>query len=313
MAVKVTLTLTWDGTGSLHYGASESHYLLATPTNLEDLAPAVRELCERRVELNAGNVTLTEVRLSRVFQVGPFLRGNRSTLTMVTAVNPKLNRFGLPSVGTNYTTLSANHPNGCLVCPTTARTNEQAHGRISLTGIPDALLGTDPPGPKLDEVPGFFGLFDLYAQVLTGDTAQWAFLAKMPVEDPFPAPILSWDNEVGGTGRLTFQLPVAQDVGDERDVVQIRGVSMLSSAFARPNGQYRIAVKATDAGIVTYTLRSTEGFVAAQIDEPGTAEPVQKALYQYKSVQLGKESTRKRGVGSVRPRGRSSRRSRRLV
>src|SRR5262249_12678510 len=153
--------------------------------------------------------------------------------------------------------------------------------------------------------------FDNYIAELTKGV--WAFRARKPLSGNYPATIMDWDNEEGGTGRLRFDLAVANDVGAVGEVCQIQRVAMLNPLFARPNGQDRIAAKEVNGNVATYTLRSTEGMDATQIDEPGEASPVSYALFDYSEIEATRQTTRKKGVGSLRPRGRSRGRSRRLV
>lgn len=141
----------------------------------------------------------------------------------------------------------------------------------------------------------------------------WGFLAQLPPVDPFPAQILGWLNEEAGTGRLQFVLPPGVDAGVAGELVRVSGVKMLNANFPRPNGQYRIARVDVVEGLNYYTLRSTEGFVAEQIDEPGIVYTIERAIFPYGNLKIAGETTRKRGVGSVRPAGKSSAPGRRLL
>jgi len=181
-------------------------------------------------------------------------------------------------------------------------------------GLPDALIRTGVPiGPDMGAtgLTGFQGLWNSWLTLLL--SGQWGFRALALLPAGQPGPISFWQQAIAAPFNLQFILPNAAvyqpSVGD---IVHIRGVLMGVTGAPRPIGRWRIRSKtAFDANNSVYELDQSSGYQAVLIDQPGTVESTTTAYVAYQTMGNMLQTSRRRGIGPVRPRGRSKPRARR--
>lgn len=184
--------------------------------------------------------------------------------------------------------------------------NNQRHKQIYLNGIPDAIIRTAPVGPNMAIEPGWQQKYNAWRDYLkVGGT--WGFKARKL--NPDKTNVIDYTQQAAGGGYLGAI--TNNDIANVGDQVQLRKVKRINAALPKVNGTYYISEKATDAvaGTFTYFLRGTSLLDPNNIADPGTIELVEYQGFAYTCIEISSQTTRKRGVGSLRPRGRSSNRA----
>jgi len=195
---------------------------------------------------------------------------------------------------------AADIPNTALVLRATH--NNQRHKQIYLTGIPDEIIRTKPVGPDLTGKSKWYTKFKAYTKLLK-EGGVWGFKAR--TLNPVKTNVVDYTSQQAGAGYLGAI--VTNDIANVGDQVQLRNVKRINPALPKVNGIYFVSEKATDAtaGTFTYFLRGTADLSPDNIGDPGTLEIVSYQGYAYTCIRISGQSSRKRGVGSLRPRGRS--------
>jgi len=290
MAVKTTIA--WGtATAGKPFGFSESHYYIPSD-NLDSAQTAAVKLAGLRNALMGDGIQFFGIRLAVMDQprVGRFVP---SAILIGTGA---LNESGV--IKTQFG--KADQPNACLYCR--GSNQDVRHTSVYLAGIPDSLLRTDPPGPDFNATPGWKAAFEEYRDLLvTGN--DWGFKARA-LNPPKTNPI-NYVTDQDGSDFLG--VVVTDDIANVGDRVQIRNTTLFNKANPKVNGMWRVSSKATntEAGTFTYYLRNTQLLDPLNINEMGTIELVSYNTFSYTCFSIRGQTTRKRGVGSIRPRGRS--------
>jgi hypothetical protein len=305
MPVKVILGYTFNDTGPKRPGWSEVHFYLGSVTTTADIALnlAVVQLMNARTQLMGNNVRASMYRLS--------VPGVPRKSTTVYAVP---NASGQSAIN-QYPSLSqgsADIPNACVMGTLKSAANQAR--AIYLAGLPDVLIRTGTPvGPDF----GAAGLQGYQALWLTWQTlllnGQWGFLALNLLPNGQPAPISYWQQATAAPFNIQFVLPNnAAYIPVVGAIVHVRGVLMGVTGAERPIGRWRIkSTTAVDANNTAFELDKSSAFQAVLVDRPGTVESVQSSYVAYDRLTNLLQTTRRRGIGPVRPRGRSRPRVRR--
>lgn len=322
MAIRVTQFFRWSGVGPLSYGASETHWYLPGVTALADVVAPAIFLANKRTAMLASNVETVAVRLSDDAVTGD----SRMILNASQPGGDAGLRSTTPKAGTPA---RSDQPNACLLYRAIAL-NPLRRKQIYICGVPDDMIFTSPAGPNIAAVAGYEEYFATWKALLEGQLGAlggapantWGFRCRAGSDSTNRKPILNWTQSAGSPANLIFHVTTGTLVKGtgggaspvvQGDVVQVRNVKMLVPGTPRPIGHWRVAKKTTVGAVDEFELRSTAGYDAEAIDDPGTVEPVTYEYAPYKEVTLTGQRTRKRGVGSLRARGRSRGRSRRLV
>lgn len=305
MPVKVILGYAFNDTGPYRPGFSEVHYYLGSVTTTKDAAlnAAVVSLMNARTQLMGSNVRATLYRLSL-----PGVPRKSNTVYGVPSANAPSPIAQAPSLSQGTSDI----PNTVVMATMQSVNNQSRH--IYMAGLPDALIQTgNPVGPNFGAA-GLVGYQALWlswqAIVLNG---QWGFYALNLLPDGQPGQISYWQQSTAAPFNLQFILPNAATyrpaVGA---VVHIRKVLMAVTGVPRPIGKWRIkSITAVDANNSAYELDQSSGYQAVLVQQPGTVESVQSSYVAYATITNLLQTTRRRGIGPVRPRGRSRARVRR--
>ena len=303
MTVRVTYHFGYRGAG-LAAGFSEVHWRISDSDVSQSVAPAI-ELAQKRVKLFASNIDLYLIRLSREEKprqshriISSILSATANTTTMPTMGDP------LPGAD------KAEKPNSSIIM--TGKHQDFRTRTFYLAGHPDLITRTDPAGPDLNAVPGYNAAMVAWRDILLNGT--WGFRAR--VLEPDEQQIAGLSNEADGLGRVKVKLPVGETLGEPGNIVQIRGAKPINRALGTINGQWvaeELLVTGSGPTAVTeLLLRNSAGTPASNFNPMGTIEGVEYTYLPYTKIEISGQGTRKRGVGSVRRRGRSKRPVRRL-
>jgi hypothetical protein len=176
------------------------------------------------------------------------------------------------------------------------------HSRKFLAGVPDVLIRTDPDGPYVVGDAAWGNLFNAWATILLNNANKWQFKAK-------PKPTLLKGATFGvdlTTGLLYVNLPTIGGTAVTGGYLQLQGWTMTNKAYISPNGTWQILNVATGTPNTTsnYLLRGTGSVAFSQIFTVGTVNTIDTGSSPFGFIQLGKQTTRKRGNRSLAPVGR---------
>lgn len=295
MAVKVIFyNLTAEAGKS--YGSSEVHYWLPS-SDLDACQVAAKNLAIKRIATYGDGVVFLGFRMS-VDQPTPRPTRFVPWSSLVGAGN------GAGS-GAALQDEDADIPNTCILLR--MGNNNQKWKNMYFNSIPDSVIVTKPVGPDMLNPPNYGKLFASWKLELCN--GQWGFKGR--VTNPTKTQVLDWVQEQNGTGKIGAV--VATDIASAGDQIQVRKTTAVNDGLPIPRGIWRIASEVSDAGPparFTYYLRNSETLAATNVDEPGEIELVQYATFAYTDVLISGQTSRKRGVGSIRARGRSRNRRR---
>lgn len=295
MPVEVLFKFKWDGTGQKSYSMTEPHVYNADPDDLETLADTVRDVYNLRAKMMAENVICQGFRISRI---GVFRDYYNETPFDVEGGGKGISKNG------GQSGFKADVPNVALQCAVSSGTSR--HSNLYLSGLPDALLGTDNDpavgaGPYYDRCPNWLKAFNSYRVKLYGGS--WGFWALL---DTVRHPILTWGQTADAPFQLIATLAQTEDFAEVGDTIKIRGVQMKYKGAPKLNGEHKVVAKAVGSGTVDYTLKGTEGMDLNLIVTDGTAETITHGFFPYTKIVPANQTSRKRGGSSSRARGRSS-------
>jgi len=301
MPVHVTLMYKLQSGGPKSPGSTEPWYYLGAAESLLD--PALHSDCEAlinaRTEICGDNIYCIGYRVN--FPGVPRASYRRLSGTVLGS-----NIKNKPVISQGSSDIANSALQVEIFSASLQRSNKY------LAGLPDAFITTATPGGPDFAAPGLVNYqakWDSWkAIVLNG---KWGFKARAPLVANEPVAITSWTNQTDAPYELVMGVASADGHWDVGDIIHVKHVLMSSDQMDRPIGKWRVR-SWSDSGVETlYVLRNSGAFDAAQIEEPGTAETVGYAYVAAQSVDPANQTSRKRGVGPVRPRGRSSRRRRR--
>jgi hypothetical protein len=294
MAVKVVLMYNLTTGGAKRPGSTEPWYYLADPPNLLD--PAFHTACETlmnaRTALMGANVTAIGYRCS--FPGVPRKSVRRLANTVSGAnINPA------PVVSQGPSDIA----NSAVQCegfgPDLQRSNKY------LAGLPDAFITTlAPGGPQFSAVglTGYQNLWNAWVAIVLNGSWGFRCRADLPVGQPFS--ITSWQQSPDPPFELVMGVATVNGIWGVGDILQVRGVLMQEDWQPRPIGKWRVRT-VTQVGLETqYLLRASSGYDASTIEQPGTVESVAFSYVSFTSMDPANQTSRKRGVGPVRPVGR---------
>lgn len=299
MPVKVTYQFQFAGTGKKSYGPSESHILPGSPADLTTLFPQAARLGTARCGFLSANVNLTVARLSLIGS--PRVFENLYPGTAPPGVPPMAGVGQL--AGTN-----SDQANACLQVE--LRESSAKKGRMFMTGVPDDIIvvgldaaGKPAPGPNYAAVPGFLPAYRAWKAQLKADS--WQFRARKAVATTAIGSVVQ---SAIAPFNVIIQWAAAATTLTQGDKIQIRGLLNFVRGTPTLNGIWRVDLVTVGAGVVSVTLANTSGFAATDVLRPGTWELVQYDYFNVNDTYISGQTTRKRGVGSNRARGRSKRR-----
>ena len=305
MAVKVLLGYAFNNTGAKRPGFSDTLWYNADPTTLQDktLNNAVIAMMNARTQLMGDNVIAAMYRLS---VPGRKLRSYTVYAAPNGVINPSIQQS--PSVSQG----GAEIPNGALQL--TVATAAGQVRNMYLAGLPDLVFSTgkvigptfSPPG-----LTGYQALYNTWQSILLN--GNWGFIPLNILPVGQPAPIAFWQQATFAPFNLQFILPnTGAYQPNVNDTVHVRGVLMGTSGVPRPIGRWKVKSKtAFDANNTAYELDQSSAYQAVLIQIPGTVESVTYGFAPFAAVTNAQQTTHKRGIGPVRPRGRSRPRQRR--
>lgn len=305
MAVKVLLGYAFNNTGAKRPGFSEVHWYNSDPTSLKDKAlnTAVQQLMNARTQLMGDNVIATLYRLS---VPGRKLRSYTAYAVSNGVVNPAI--AGAPSLSQG----GAEIPNGCVQLTIGAATGQVRN--MYMAGLPDLVISTGKIVGPTFAVPGLNGyqaLWQSWWSVMTN--GNWGFIPLNILPVGQPQAIAFWVQ--GQTAPFNLGMVLANTAAYKPavgDTVHVRGVLMGTSGVPRPIGRWKIkSISAYDANNTIYELDQSSAYQAVLIQINGTVESVSYGFAAYSTADNAQQTSHKRGIGPVRPRGRSRPRQRR--
>lgn len=297
MAVDVLFCLKIDGEGRYNKGWAETYRYVDDPDDLEDIEPDLINLGNLIMGMRAKNISCTEIRASRP---GVFRDSHR---VFSTASGNTTSGFEGKGRLTDY---NSDQANACLQILLASNDLQKRH--LFMAGLPDALLRTNGPGPDYVAVPTWSAAYEAWKALVTN--GRWGFEARRPEDYANAVGILDWRLEDASPFQLIASISSLDDFASVGDDVQVRNVVAYNRGVAMPNGRWKVREKLPSGDEVGYVLRGAVGYDPDQIKEPGAIEPVTYETVVNRKVRIVGQTTRKRGVGPVRPRGRSSRRQR---
>lgn len=295
--------------GGKTFGWSESHIRMDAGTADDVVAPAIA-LANKRIVLFGKGPTMDAVRISDVAV-------NRDALLLV--AGNTYNGAQLldkdPGVNAQSSTIDRHdQPNACIKIR--LLNNNARYKTLYLAGVPDNLIISEPAGAGLQFNQAWLTNFwPAYLQELCpqGSTSKWGFRARANKSENTKVEAKDI-KAVGIVDNVTGYVRIAVVTTDDRanlgETVQIRGATRQNPSYKGINGQWKVAAKITDwpaAGYTGYDLRGTQGTNITNLRDLGTVELVDYRYVPYVIGDLTGQTTRKRGVGGNRPRGRSSR------
>lgn len=183
-------------------------------------------------------------------------------------------------------------------------------------GLPDSLfvygasLGPNFAGPG----GSYQGNFQAYITLLTTGSL-WGTNVLQPLPANQPVAIGNWQQGAAPNLNAQIVLPnTAAFLPAINQIVHIRGVLISGSTSKQYWGKYKIvATGAVDANNTFFELGNSAFILAVTVDanHKGTVEQVSYGVETYTAAQNYQQGSHKRGIGPVRPRGRSRRPSRR--
>lgn len=273
------------------FGTSEVHYFL--PSNdFTACQAATAKLVTARNQLMGTGIKFFGFRMS--------VDGQPRNAKFVSSESLVSTGADKKTGDVNPNSTPADIPNTCLVVRATH--NNQRHKQVYLTGIPDEIIETNPVGPNLKKGDQWYQKFKAWTKMLR-EGGTWGFKAR--TINPVSTNVVDYVSQQAGAGYLGAV--VTNDIANVGDRVQLRKVQRINPALPKVNGIYYVSEKAVDAvaGTFTYYLRNTSDLSPDNIGDPGTIELVTYQGYAYTCLRISGQSSRKRGVGSLRPRGRS--------
>lgn len=304
MAIKVLMAWGFSQTGPYRPGISEVLYYLGAATSTQDSALniAVVQLMNARTSMMGNNITAALYRLS-VPNVP------HSTNTVFATPGPNNPSPIQPTSSLSYG--GAEIPNAAL--KVTAKSAQAQPRNMYLAGLPDLLFQTNPVGPNwgAQGMPGFQQAWLTWQGILLNGLWGTNFLNRLPAGQPVK--INYWQQSATAPFNCQFAIPTTSAyqpaVGS---TVHIRGVLMATSGVPRPIGKWRVKSQSADgSGNNLYELDQSSTFQAVLVQQPGTVESVTYGYQPFVSLGNYLQTSRRRGVGPVRPRGRSRPRLRR--
>lgn len=305
MAVKVLMSWYFNNVGPKRPATQEVHYYNSTPSSLRDpaLNQAVIAAMNARTQLMGSNINASLYRLS---MPGRKLRSYTVYAIKNSVITPNM------TVGPSLNQGACEIPNASIQL--TISTALSQVRQMYLAGLPDevfstgGVIGPTFANPVLQQYAGLWGAWK--AIMLNGNWGS-IFLNVLPPSQP--GPIAFWQQAGFAPFNLQFVLPnTAAYKPLVGDTVHIRGVLMGTTGVPRPIGNWKVkSINAVDANNTAYELDQSSAYQAVLIQMPGTVESVIKAFQPYASFDNAQQTSRKRGIGPVRPRGRSRPRQRR--
>lgn len=308
MSVRVTLFFQ-AVSGRKTYGWSETHYHVTAPT-LDVAEIATKRMVRKRLALCGNGVIFQGARLSDDAV-------NGDSLIIAPADSPDAGDLvaGTPLAGGDEALDYLDPPNSCLNIRMEA--SEKRRKTLYLAGIPDSLVRSQ-GGPHLKSNPAWTRAYGNWVKEMADPAALvWgARFRQTPAGDATVTPkvIVGYTTAAVGPARVGVITALNAVNAVAGDRVQVRKATLVNRGYRGPNGQWIVAERSDNAGtgLSTYYLRSSEGMNIDNIDGMGTFELVKYVAAPYLRAVIVGQATRKRGVGSIVPRGRSSRRAQRV-
>jgi hypothetical protein len=301
MPNKILLMYGYNNSGPYRPGFGEVHWYLPGSATTEDepVNAAVIELMNRRTQLMGNNISALGYRISVPGQ--PKRSNTVYAIPNTQGVTPVNQKAILDQGG-------AEVPDVALVV--TLKNGSSQPRKVFMGGLPDALYSTGAVvGPNF----GFAGnnnyqaLFQNWLDYLLN--GMWGFFCLNSLPAGQPEPIAWWEQSTIAPYNLLMVLDVGQPFQPIlSQVVHVRGTLMGVTGVPRPVGKWRIkSIQSIDPTHNGFELDKSNQYQAVLIDQPGTVEQVTRGYTAYTSAANYLQGKRQRGVGPVRPHGRSKR------
>ncbi len=272
---------------------SETH-IFATTTSFADAEVPFQNLVKARLHISGFPTQIYAMRMSVVGNTN-FTR--LLDISKVSGENPiEQVRKGL---GGSDVTNAADQPKSCLTA--VGQNNQGGKKLIYLAGIPDAIIGEDPTGPRFVSNGWYLPLFQAYADQLCN--GKWGWIGRTHgLTPPVKQPILSIisDLNIGLTGVVVSSVPAGIVVGSKVAVSRVR---KKNAAFEPINGMWtvrEVRANAPLAGQNTLYLNGTGLLPVTQyVQGTGTVQLVDYSTILYSTLVADKQTTRKRGNRSL--------------
>lgn len=304
MPAKVLFEYRFNSTGRAGYSIGEVQYYLGAVGAADDAAvnDAAVRLMNLRTQTMAANVLPIGYRVS--------IPGTRRRAYLVSAEDDPPNVSPLLKenpINQGFSEM----PDRCINLLCYSITLERAIRKMC--GIPDNVTVTGGAQTVTFTGPGLAGYqaaFTNYIEELLN--SDWGFFTRQINAPANRTEILEWEQQTLTPFNLGIVLSDAATYKPAvRDIVDIQGVKMVNRNALRPFGKWFVdSITSKGDGTSVYELRSSSAYDASLVDWPGTVEPVVKAYMAYNKYELLGAGKRARGVGPVRPRGRSRPRQR---
>jgi hypothetical protein len=299
--IKVQLMYGFNFTGPQRPGFSEVHYYLASPSSTLDagLNLAVQQLMNARTQMMGNNVIAAGYRLS----VPGVPRRSNTVYAAPTPSGPGPLAFS-PAISQGTSDI----PNTSVLIP--LKSSAQQTTRSFLAGLPDAFIFTgNPVGPDWGAagLNNYQALWNTFINILLNGNWGWNALNTLPAGQP--QAISFWQQSASAPFNCQIVIPNnAPYLPTVGSIVHVRKTLMGVTGVPRPIGRWRIKLSgAVDTNNNFYELDQSSSFQAVLVQQPGTVESVSYGYVAYATAGGLLQTSRRRGIGPVRPRGRSRR------
>jgi len=206
---------------------------------------------------------------------------------------------------------AADIPNTCLVI-NCSDTTGRSHKQVFMAGIPDSVVVSTTPNPKLVAAAGWLNRYKEWRDtILAGSWGWWG--RKLTGDGADPQQVVAVQQQSAAPNLWAVGTTNSGVLYAQGDRVQLRGFRHRPCTMCPWQGQWIIdhVVEVTGPPAIRYYyLRNSEALDPANIVRYGTIEKVVYEVISTSKFFITKEGTRKRGVGWNPPRGKSKRRRR---
>jgi hypothetical protein len=276
------------------YGFSETH-VCTTASSITAAINNAYQLAKLRMLLCGPPCTFAYARLS---MEGVFR--DSQVFTPAEWVVPPPPPVSMAGGGVPTEPNDADQGKACILLRLNA--GDSRRSSLYLAGIPDPIIGTDPQGPRAQQYAAWLTLFNNWMNYLLNNnwgaiyrTLPAGAFQQVPVVGVVTQALTNWIGVVVPTNVLTFT------VGQS---VQLTGFRMSNRAYFPLNGKWTISSVTANspvAGQNTYYLYNSQTVSADTVTNILNAriQLIDYSPYNYTTVQILNQTTRKRGNRSL--------------